>query len=114
MKPTEKRCSLITPSIYFAKIFLDPVASISIVICLAIALYLLKNQRKSILKGVGFGTITIFAFVGAVFTFGYLGYSTPIFAIIGAWLLPLMIPVAISVTVFEGLRGVMDIRKTSN
>ena len=108
------RVSLITPSVYFAKILLNPVALIGIVIGLALSLIMLKNQRKSILKGIGHGTLTIFAFMCAVFTFGYLGYTTPIYAVIGAYLLPIMIPAALCVAVLGGSKEVRTLIKTSN
>ena len=97
------RSLLITPSVYFARICLNPVALMGITIGLVLTLFTLEKQRKSILKGIGFGALTVFAFIGAVLTFGYISYTIPIFAIIGAYLLPIMVPSAMFMAVIGGL-----------
>ncbi|MDY6966290.1 MAG: CFI-box-CTERM domain-containing protein [Halobacteriota archaeon] len=92
------RSLLITPLLYFAIICLNPLALIGISAGAALTLFILRKNKPA-LKGIGYGGLTILAFIGSIFLFGYLGYSMPIFATIGAYILPMVFPVAIGVLI---------------
>ncbi|MDY6932539.1 MAG: CFI-box-CTERM domain-containing protein, partial [Halobacteriota archaeon] len=110
---TATRMFLISPSVLFAKFWLNPVTSIGFIIGVSLALFFFEDHRRSILKGLGLGALTLLSFSAVIFTLGYLGYETMFFAVIGACLLPFMVPSTLIVSFFGGFKGIFDARRTT-
>ena len=94
---------LITPMVYLSAICLNTLAFITLIILIALTLFILRRSAKVIyiLKGIGCGALTIAAFTVAVFTLGAIGYELPICAAITAYLLPVIIPASLCVCALE-------------
>lgn len=92
---------LITPMVYLSAICLNTPAFITLIILIALILFILRRSAKVILTGIGCAAITIAAFTVTVSTLGALGYELPLCAAIGAYLLPAIIPVAVGVCVLD-------------
>jgi|GEM_PF-4510793 len=110
---TATRVLLISPSVLFAKFWLNPVTSIGFILSVSLALLFFEDHRRSILKGIGYGALTLLTFSGVVFTLGYLGYTTLFCAVLGACLLPFMVPSALIISFFGGFKGILDARRTT-
>ncbi|MDY6959302.1 MAG: CFI-box-CTERM domain-containing protein, partial [Halobacteriota archaeon] len=105
---TATRVFLISPSVLFAKFWLNPVTSIGSILGISLAIFFFEDHRKSILKGLGLGAFTLLSFSAVIFTLGYLGYESMIFAVFGACLLPFMVPSTLIVSFFGGFKGIFD------
>ncbi|MBN1762634.1 MAG: hypothetical protein JW878_06130 [Methanomicrobia archaeon] len=93
------RLFLLTPLIYLSAICLNTMAFAAFVVLMLILLFVLKRHVKVLLKGIGYGALTVAAFTVTVFTLGALGYELPVCAAIAAFLLPLIIPAAVAVCI---------------
>lgn len=107
---TVARVLLVTPMVYFAAICLDTTAAVSFTILIAIILIVLRRHLKVFLKGIGYGALTITAFMVAVFTLGAIGYELPLCAVVAAHLLPLIIPVSVAVCITTWLTPILQSR----
>ncbi|MDY6864744.1 MAG: CFI-box-CTERM domain-containing protein [Halobacteriota archaeon] len=105
---TATRVFLISPSVLFAKFWLNPITSIGSILGVSLALFFFEDHRRSILKGLGLGAFTLLSFSAVIFTLGYLGYESMIFAVFGACLLPFMVPSTLIVSFFGGFKGIFD------
>ncbi|MBN1763271.1 MAG: hypothetical protein JW878_09405 [Methanomicrobia archaeon] len=97
---TATRLLLLLPLVYFSALCLNTTAFAAFVVLILILLLVSRRHVKVLLKGIGSGALTIAAFTVTVFTFGALGYELPICATVAAYLLPLIIPVAVAVCIF--------------
>ena len=105
---------LITPMVYLSAICLNTLAFITLIILIALILFILRRSAKVILKGIGCGAITIAAFTVTVFTLGALGYELPVCAAIGAYLLPVIIPASLCVCMLDWIKTTRFHRLTQN
>lgn len=90
---------LVLPLVCFSAICLNPTAFAAFVVLILVILLVLRRHVKVLLKGIGSGALTSAAFTVTVFTLGALGYELPICAAIAAYLLPLIVPVAVAVCI---------------
>jgi len=59
---------------------------------------------KSLLAGVG----SILVFIAAIFSLGFVGYTIPFCAVVGAYMLPFVIPASVFLTIYA-LRNIPKI-----
>ena len=103
---TVTRLTLITPLVHLSKIALNGIL-LMFSIGLAVGI-LLRRDRMKILKSLLVGTGSILVFIAAIFALGFIGYTIPFCAVVGAYLLPFVIPVSVGLTVgaiWKGERG---------
>ena len=105
---------LITPMVYLSAICLNTLAFITLIILIALILFILRRSAKVILKGIGCAAITIAAFTVTVFTLGALGYELSVCAEIGAYLLPVIIPASLCVCMLDWIKTTRFHRLTQN
>ena len=93
---TVTRLTLITPLTYLSKSMLN---GIWLVFILGLtAIFLLRKDRKKILKSLLVGMGSILVFIAAIFSLGFVGYALPFCAVVGAYLLPFVIPLSVVFT----------------
>ena len=90
---TVTRFTLITPLVYLSKFALNGILLVFI-LGLAAGL-LLRKDRKKILKSLLVGTGAILGFIATIFSLGFVGYAIPFCAVIGAYMLPFVIPLSV-------------------
>ena len=66
---------------------------------------LLRGDRKKILKSLLVGTGAILVFIATIFLLGFIGYAIPFCAVVGAYMLPFVIPLS----VFFTLRALLNL-----
>ena len=97
------RVFLLAPLVYFAGITLNGGLFALIIACLAgaIAISVYPTRKYGvfvgILKAFGFGALSIAVLTSLVFALGWLGYTYSVCAAIAAYILPLIIPISITV-----------------
>ncbi|NAS89549.1 hypothetical protein C4E24_07445, partial [ANME-1 cluster archaeon AG-394-G21] len=94
------RLSLITPLVYFSGIMLNGFwfVLLMLLLGLAAAVLLLREDKKKLLKSLLVGAGTVLVFITAIFSLGFVGYRIPFCAVIGAYLLPFVIPLSVVFT----------------
>lgn len=109
---TVTRLTLITPLTYLSKSFLN---GILVVVILGLtAVLLLRKDRMKILKSLLVGIGSIIVFIAAIFSLGFVGYEIPFCAVIGAYLLPFVIPLSVVFTLGALLKLHINVRKVTN
>lgn len=93
------RLLLVLPLVCFSALCLNTTAFVAFVVLILLILLILRQHVKVLLKGIGYGALTIAAFTVLVFTLGALGYELPICATVAAFLLPLIIPAAVAICI---------------
>ena len=101
--------TLITPLVYLSKIALNGILFVFIIGLAVVPLYLRKD-RKRILKPLLVGTGAILVFTAAIFSLGFVGYTIPICAVVGAYMLPFVIPLSVVFTLCTVLKLHMNVR----
>jgi methionine-rich copper-binding protein CopC len=94
---TVTRSTLITPLVSLSKFALNGILLVFIIIGLTAVLSFRKDRTK-ILKSLLVGTGSILVFIAAIFSLGFVGYAIPFCAVVGAHLLPLVIPLSVVFT----------------
>ena len=93
------RVTLITPLVYFSKFMLNGFWFVLLMLLgLAAAVLLLREDKKKFLKSLLVGAGAIFVFITAIFSLGFVGYTIPFCAVIGAYLLPFVLPLSVVFT----------------
>ncbi|MBA7521070.1 hypothetical protein ES705_13171 [subsurface metagenome] len=93
---TVTRLTLITPLVYLSKFALS---GIWLVFILGLAaVLLLRRDRMKILKSLLVGMGAILVFIAAIFSLGFVGYTIPFCAAVGAYMLPFVIPLSVVLT----------------
>jgi hypothetical protein len=71
-----------------------------VILGLAVGLLLIwRRDRNGILRSLLVGTGSIIVFIAAIFALGFIGYTIPFCAGVGAYMLPFMIPVSVGLAV---------------
>lgn len=96
---TATRLLLFTPLVFLSALCLNMTAFAAFNILILIVLFVLRRYVTLILKGIGYGALTIAAFTVTVITLGAIGYELPLCAAIAANILPLIIPAAVAVCI---------------
>jgi hypothetical protein len=96
---TATQILLLLPLVCLSALCLETTAFAAFAVLILLILVILRQHVKLFLKGIGYGVFTIAAFTVTIFTLGALGYELPICATVAAYLLPLIIPVAVAVCV---------------
>jgi hypothetical protein len=96
---TATQILLLLPLVCLSLLCLNTTAFAAFAVLILLILVILRQHVKLFLKGIGYGVFTIAAFTVTIFTLGALGYELPICATVAAYLLPLIIPVAVAVCV---------------
>ena len=94
---TVTRLTLITPLVYLAKFALNGILVVFIV-GLAVAPLYLRKDRKKILKSLLVGIGSILVSIATIFSLGFIGYTIPFCAVVGAYMLPFVIPLSVVFT----------------
>lgn len=63
------------------------------------SLFIRERDRDGILRSLLVGAGSILVFVAAIFSLGFIGYTIPFCAVVGAYLLPFVIPVSLGLAV---------------
>jgi hypothetical protein len=92
---TVTRLTLITPLVYLSKFLLNSILAIGICIIGSAAVLSLKKERIKILRPLLVGTGSILVFIAVIFSLGFVGYAIPFCATVGAYMLPLVIPMSV-------------------
>lgn len=93
------RTLFFTPLAYLAAIALNTIALAASLLLIMLLLLLLHRHLRVILLGVLYGLLVILGGVVLVITLGALGSELPLCAVVGAHLLPFIIPVGVAVCV---------------
>ena len=104
---TATRVLLITPLVYAANTILNGTFLIILGFCIVVGLFLARKNKiraSKILKSLGLGVLTAAILSMTVFILGYLSYSASFFAVIAACILPLIIPLSLSISVLSMIR----------
>jgi hypothetical protein len=101
---TVTRLSLITPLVYLSEFMLNGIWVVFIPGLAAVLLYP-RSNRKKILKSLLAGIGAILVFIATIFSLGFLGYTIPFSAAVGAYMLPFVIPISalLAICVFLNL-----------
>ena len=108
---TVTRLTLITPLVYLAKFALNGIWLVFIPGLAAVLLYR-RGNRKKILKSLLVGTGVIPVSIATIFALGFVGYTIPFCAVVGAYMLPFVIPLSAVFTLGTLLRT--DINVSDN
>lgn len=93
------RVTLITPLVYFSWFMLNGFWFVLLMLLgLAAAVLLLREDKKKFLKSLLVGAGTVLVFIAAIFSLGFVGYAIPLCAVVGAYLLPFVIPLSVVFT----------------
>jgi hypothetical protein len=103
---TVTRLSLITSLVSLSEFALSGIWILFIIGLAAVILYF-RRYIMRILKSLLVLTGVIFGFIAVIFSLGFLGYTIPFCAVLAAFMLPLVIPVAVALMIFT----LLDIRK---
>jgi parallel beta-helix repeat protein/YD repeat-containing protein len=96
---TVTRVTLITPLVYLSKFALNGILLVFI-LGLAVGVLLLRERdRNGFLRSLLVGAGSILVFTAAIFSLGFIGYTIPVCAGVGAYLLPFVIPVSLGLAV---------------
>ena len=101
---TVTRLTLITPLVYLSKSLLSGILVICIFIIGLTAVFLTKTERMKIMRPLLAGTGSILVFIAAIFSLGFIGYAIPFCAAVGAYMLPLVIPLSAVFTICTVLK----------
>ena len=93
------RVLLITPLVYFAEMILNGIGLIAIVFLGFGAFFVVMRSLKAVLKAFGLGLLTAVVLTGIVFALGWLAYTYPVCAVIAAYILPIIIPASMGVSI---------------
>ncbi len=105
---TITRLTLITPLVYLSKFALNGILVVFIVGLTVVPLYL-RRDRKKILKSLLVGMGSILVLIAAIFSLGFAGYAIPFCAVIGAYMLPFVIPLSVVFTLCAVLKLHMNV-----
>ena len=92
---TVTRLTLITPLVYLSKFALNGIWLVFILGLVVVPLYRRKD-RKKILKSLLVGAGSILVFIATIFLLGFIGYTIPFCAVVGAYMLPFVIPLSVA------------------
>ncbi|VUT25764.1 MAG: hypothetical protein MASP_01150 [Candidatus Methanolliviera sp. GoM_asphalt] len=94
------RVTLITPLVYFSRFMLNGFWFVLLMLLglAAAAVLLLREEKKKFLKSLSVGAGAVLVFIAAIFSLGFLGYAIPLCAVVGAYLLPFVIPLSVAFT----------------
>ena len=99
---TVTRLTLITPLVSLSQFALNGILVVVIFILgltVTAVLSLRKGRdRKKILKPLLAGVGSILVFIAAIFSLGFVGYTIPFCAVVGAYMLPFVIPLSVVFT----------------
>jgi len=98
------RVLLFTPLVYLAAITLNTIALAASLLLLMLLLLVLHRHLAVILLGILYGLLVILGGAVLIITLGALGSELPLCALVGALLLPLMLPVGLVVCVLTWVR----------
>jgi len=98
------RFLLFTPLVYLAAITLNTIALAASLLLLMLLLLVLHRHLAVILLGILYGLLVILGGAVLIITLGALGSELPLCALVGALLLPLMLPVGVVVCVLTWVR----------
>ena len=104
---TATRFTLITPLVYLSQIALNGILVVFIV-GLAVVPFL-RRDRKKILKALLVGMGSILVFIASIFSLGFVGYTIPFCAVVGAYMLPFVIPLSVVFTLGALLKLHMNV-----
>lgn len=102
---TATRLLLFTPLVFLSALCLNMTAFAAFSVLILIVLFVLRRHITLILKGIGYGALTIAAFTVTIITLGALGYELPLCAAIAAYLLPVIIPAAVAVCILTWIES---------
>jgi hypothetical protein len=105
---TITRLTLITPLVYLSKFALNGILVVFIVGLTVVPLYL-RRDRKKILKSLLVGMGSILVLIAAIFSLGFAGYAIPFCAVVGAYMLPFVIPLSVVFTLCTVLKLHMNV-----
>lgn len=106
---TVTRLTLITPLVYLSKFALNGILLVFILGLTVGILFIREGDRNRIMGSLLVGMGSILVFVAAIFSLGSIGYTIPFCAVVGAYLLPFVIPVSLGLAVgavWKGKRGI--------
>ena len=102
---TATRVTLIAPLVSLSGFAMSSIGIwvvfvIGLLAAVAFTMYFRRREKSSveqrIVKSVLVGTGVILGFIAVIFSLGLLGYTIPFCAVLGAYLLPFVIPVAVA------------------
>lgn len=98
------RVLLVTPLVYLAAIMLNTTALAAALLLILLLLVVLRRHLRVLLLGLLYGLLVVLGGLVLVITLGALGYELPLCAILGAHLLPLLLPAASAVCLLTWVR----------
>jgi len=101
---TVTRLTLITPLVSLSKLALNDIWLVLIIGLTVTAVLSLRKDRKKILKPLLAGVGAILVFIAAIFSLGFTGYTIPLCAVVGAYMLPFVIPLSVVFTLCTVLK----------
>jgi hypothetical protein len=98
------RTLLFTPLVYLAAVALNTTALAASLLLVMLLLIVLHRHLGLLLLGLLYGLMVVLGALVLVITLGALGYELPVCAVIGAHLLPFILPVGVVVCVLTWVR----------